>query len=320
MNDEFGLLLVAYARNRQVFQSLEVALSAGIQNILIWVDGAKSQQVEKSQQELIREINKIKTRENKCNIEILKANRNYGAGASILSAATILFEKFQYGVILEDDLVVDVEFYDAMKNALKKIELDANYWMVTGTRLSSANQMGHWETMNYPVAWGWGTTSEKWAQIRKSLRAPHKYQSNVSRKTNLFWQVGYERAMEGKIDAWDVPLAAVMRSSAKLCLIPPVNMVTNQGFDLHAIHTKQNNWPLGLPRVILPGDLEIFIDTSHQDSNNDFYENRIYRIRFRHLFIRLYGNFIHSLRNKSAAKRKSLLTSVDEAITSIERL
>jgi hypothetical protein len=61
-----------------------------------------------------------------------------------------------------------------------------------------------------------------------------------------FWRIGKSRALAGKVEAWDIPLAAQMHNSNYITLIPGNNLVKNSGFDENATHTSRNVWPLNL--------------------------------------------------------------------------
>jgi hypothetical protein len=242
MHESTGLLLVGYARSNEILKSLRLAISAGVQNIVIWIDGAKSDNILTSQLALINTLNSVKREFPNVNIIIYMAKKNFGAGASVLAATTLLFEQFKYGLVLEDDLIVDEDFFATMEQALMATEYSEEVWMTTGTRLMSENLHGEWEVMNYPVVWGWGTTASKWSSIIEALKVERNFASINDKRLRSYWTLGLKRSMNGEIDAWDIPLAGTMISLGKQCAIPPVNLVTNIGYDGFATHTKFGLW------------------------------------------------------------------------------
>ena len=97
-----------------------------------------------------------------------------------------------------------------------------------------------------------------------------------------FWQIGALRAKKGLVDAWDIPLAEVMRRLRKLSVVPPVNLVRNVGFSKLASNTKTQNYPLDLPIERLSDGISLdnlLLHNSISGSKIDFlYENRVYGI------------------------------------------
>jgi hypothetical protein len=109
-----------------------------------------------------------------------------------------------------------------------------------------------------------------------------------------FWRAGASRAQRGLVDAWDLPLAYAQIREKKLTVIPPVNLVTNVGFDLNATHTTGAVFPLNHPVGNLKSDLRFSSSGTHQEANayDRVLEKNLFKIRFRHSFLRLYGPLI----------------------------
>jgi hypothetical protein len=319
MNESTGLLLIGYARSNEILKSLRMAITVGLREIIVWIDGAKNENVVTSQMLLINAINGIRSDFPSVRIRIYRATMNFGAGASVLAATTLLFNQFKYGLILEDDLVVDATFFTATKKALLKIENYDEIWMATGTRLMSDNLQAEWEVMNYPVAWGWGTTAEKWSSILVALKTERTFANISNKRIRNYWTLGFRRSMNGEIDAWDIPLAGIMRNLGKQCAIPPVNLVTNLGYDKFATHTKEEIWPLGIPRVsVVPQ--EISVNQRTVTTNNQFYESKVFKIRHHHRFSYIYGPLLRFIKIRKPIKRPSLVRRVDEALNMYEEL
>lgn len=320
MLGELAVVIVGYARSSQILDLIEVSITAGVRNVIVWMDGPADGSVKESQTLLISRLEEIRhSLGDDVNLEVYRAKQNFGSGVSVLAATSFMFDRFKYGLILEDDLVVDPDFFESMSAALLETEKNEEIWMVTGTRLMPDNPRGEWELLGYPVAWGWATTSEKWKRISSALRGKLDFSQLPKKSHREFWRIGHSRAIKGRIDAWDIPLAGAMVLEGKKCAIPPVNLVTNIGYDSVATHTKEKIWPLGLIRKTTPMRTNMKIDESTLIHNNSFYEDKVFSIRSRHQFIFLYAPIVQVLKNYRESRRPPLLKMVQVALVSWEK-
>ena len=179
-------------------------------------------------------------------IFIKRQKRNYQSGAAVIRAINWFFSHVDYGLIIEDDLVVNETFIPYVKKSLPYLDENDRCLMICGTRLLPENSDSA-TLSSYPNSWGWATSKEKWLTISKLIFDPMgKLKLIVKPSEWLYWYVGKKRALLGISDAWDTPLAAGMWSKGFYSMIPPVNLVSNLGFDSAATHTLTPSWPLGL--------------------------------------------------------------------------
>lgn len=320
MDSRTGVLIVAYARNHEALNLANKSIQAGVSKLFIWIDGPKSANIQISQEKLCASLEAIKAENPDLSLVIYRSHNNFGASASVLAGTSLMFKEVEYGIVLEDDLQVDCDFFWALQACLKDSNKDRDVWMVTGTRLMDENTEASWEYINYPVAWGWGSTKEKWSEILDSIDDINLLSKIQNKKIKGFWKLGHRRAMQGKIDAWDVPLAGIMRALGKKCVIPPVNLVSNIGFDEHATHTKEESWPLGLTRKSIDvGNVIKFRDNTLTE-NNRYYEKSIYKIKLRHQFNGIYRWASDLLSNRNSARREPLMMRLSKASQLVEKI
>jgi GR25 family glycosyltransferase involved in LPS biosynthesis len=316
--NDFGVAIVTYARSNQVRDSILKAISAGVQYILVWIDGPRNQLVARQQQATRNAIDLIRSEYPSVRIVVSHSRINSGAAASVLAASTFLFSKVSEGVVLEDDIHVDKEFF---QNISTGIELSRNYpdiWMISGTRVFENDRDLCWDEVNYPVGWGWGTSSTKWQEIYLALSQKPTLRQIKGIRRRGFLRTGYKRAIEGFTDAWDTPLAAIMIAHNKKCLVPPVNLATNIGFDEYATHTTKISWPLGLARQPMPQQTDKASNPKKLAFNNAFYEKRIFKIGLRHIFAPKYDAILRILRVKKSKNLTQLITRVEDSLSSAE--
>jgi hypothetical protein len=275
-----AFLIIAYARSTVVSRLLSVLVANGVKDIFIAIDYPKTSQVELKQIEMLNAIQKI-SKDNSLVIHVWKRKYNQGSGAAVISAIDWFFSHVEQGVILEDDLVVEADFIRYMELTLSAYKNSPDVIAVSGSNPFAENlpkDLGF--VVNYPVAWGWGTWANKWLEIRTMI-----FSDGIGLKGYLhpilfsFWQTGKRRALSGKIDAWDIPLASSMYSSNKITIISPVNLVSNIGSDIHSSHTTKSQWPLHAALGKLPSN---WMPTAHipQLLNlNKMFERQIFGVK-----------------------------------------
>jgi hypothetical protein len=280
-----AVLIVSYARKENTLRLIDESIKAGMRSIYVSIDGPPDTSIQKIQSELTFEIANIAT----CftgEIKIWQRKVNMGSGASVIASLDWVFTQETAVCILEDDLVISQDFFTFMNIGILEMQSNKNLKIVTGTNPFSELTKEMPGKVNYPVSWGWATTRGNWSQLRHLIF--HVHPSNPTfydLKRNQFWKVGKKRALLGRIEAWDVPLASEMCKTNFFTLIPPSNLIKNIGFDQFAVHTSQSIWPLNLPTSPLPKLNEfVFLDDQLVNLNKEF-ESKVFKIRVRHHFV-----------------------------------
>jgi hypothetical protein len=118
-----------------------------------------------------------------------------------------------------------------------------------------------------------------------------------------FWKVGHKRVARGTVDTWDIPLAASMRLAGIKGLIPPVNLVSNVGFDEFASNEMRPGFPLGIKIERWPQNSTQKVGVNlcefsnlELEEVNSIFEKEVFGIKFRHRFIEIYSVVIDYFR------------------------
>ena len=281
MQTSLPVLIIGYARKTTLLALIDTAAASEVKAIYISLDGPKNDSVELIQ----GDIKAILTEYQKMSptpIRILSREKNLGAGAGVVAAVDWFFKFETEGIILEDDLVVDQTFFRYAGEALQKIETNSRILSISGTRLIPSTE--HEASLtSYPLAWGWATTREKWLIMRSLIfKRSSPIWKHKSVQEGFFWNTGKRRALKSQIAAWDIPLAEGMASGGYFTLVPPVNLVSNVGFDTTATHTFASTWPMNLRRVEqYPEPLKLNFEDSKCQVNDEFMRSKIFMISHR---------------------------------------
>jgi hypothetical protein len=283
-----AVLIIGYSRPTGITNLIKSLTLHGITRIYLSLDGPKDLRDIENQRIIHNEINRLSLNEG-FQIKVLKQELNLGIAVAVIGAIDWFFLQEECGLILEDDLLISSDFLKFADLCLKEYKDNPDVWMISGSQLLS-NYSSKSETiwMNYPMIWGWATWAQKWQEMRSSLIQDKK--TTFLKSLNyryIYWKVGAKRVLSGKVDTWDTPLAFEFRVQNKFCILPPVNLVSNIGFDEMASNTTSIGNGVGTPieKIKELTTLTLDPDVNQVKSYNLKLESHIFKIRFRHLFL-----------------------------------
>jgi len=293
--DTMSALIIGYSRPSGVLALLESLRLNGVKRVYVSIDGPRSESDRIKQaeiQKILRGFEAIP--ESRIFVKFNPAN--LGVAAGVLSAIDWFFEHEPEGFILEDDLVVGDDFYHFASTGLEVFRNDSSVWMISGTQPFPDGLPELTETWtNYPMIWGWAGWAEKWVIMRAALLEDKKVPiSKLTDRRQVFWSVGANRALDGKVDTWDIPLAYEFWNLGKICILPPVNLISNIGDDDSSTHTAGDNSALRQDIQVLSKNFQYVgvRDTEQIKSYNSKLEAYIFRLRRRHVFLPYYSKLL----------------------------
>ena len=294
---DLAALIIGYSRPTGVANLLERLTECGVRNIYIAIDGPRNLK-DRLEQEKIK--SEIENHSKNLNIRVLQRDINLGAAAGVISALDWFFSHEKMGIILEDDLQISKDFCTYAKNALDQYVQDEDVWMISGTQhFPNFGNSKETNWTNYPMVWGWAGWSQKWNIMRTSLLKSKKVRArNLFDSNYLFWAIGANRALCGKIDAWDIPLAFEFKSQKKLSLLPPVNLVSNIGDDKFATNTILSSQFMHQKLEHLDNDYK-FSDKPKAKNTleyNILLEKKVFKVRKRHIGLPYYSFLLDFIR------------------------
>lgn len=284
MKKKLPVLLICYLRLDQIEKAIEKLFVYGVQDIYLAIDGAKNEKDFETQSLKCKDFQK-KYQQTDLRLHIWHRQRNLGIAVSVITAIDWFFSNTESGIILEDDLRFEESFIDFCEIAWEKYEKNENVWMVSGSNFMPEDDRLQVKCINYPMIWGWCSSSEKWKKMRVSyLSIPKTGIKDWFIPRNTFFLVGLIRANSLSIDTWDIQIAQRMLKEKRYCILPPVNLISNQGFDENAVHTTLEEFPLNMPMKNLDISKIIFKlpRMLHISKSNKYMERKVFRVGKRH--------------------------------------
>ena len=182
-----------------------------------------------------------------CELRTLFREDNLGCGLAVSQAITWFFNRVEEGIILEDDILPDVSFFDFCTCLLKQYKHDTRVMMISGL-----NICGEWKsnTQSYHFSyfggiWGWATWRRAWDHYDVEMRLWNNNEIKDLLKKKYFTKAQFNRRYEeykkivnNELDTWDYQWGFAKLINSGLNIIPAVNLIENLGFGEEATHTQ----------------------------------------------------------------------------------
>jgi len=182
-----------------------------------------------------------------CELKILFRDSNWGCGPAVSQAITWFFEQVEEGIILEDDTLPDISFFEYCEVLLEKYRKDERVKMIGGNNFQNGKWRGDgsYYFSAYSHIWGWATWRRTWNEYDYKLL--NQNETTVAEILNFYftdraikqhWMNIFKRLIAREINTWDLQLLFSIWEKKGRAIAPNVNLVSNIGFGTGATHTS----------------------------------------------------------------------------------
>jgi acetyltransferase-like isoleucine patch superfamily enzyme len=178
-----------------------------------------------------------------CEIKTLFREKNLGCKYAVSSAIDWFFEQVEEGIILEDDVIVDITFFEFCQRLLTFHKHDEKIMHISGFNISPKSSIKYQDYFYsyFGTVWGWATWARAWKYYDVELINFETYKDKVlsyfPRHTHQNRLELYESIISGKLNTWDIQWTFARLLNSGLSIIPKVNLVKNIGFSKESTHT-----------------------------------------------------------------------------------
>ena len=231
-----------------------------------------------------------------CQVLTNYADHNLGCRQRVSSGISWVFEQVEEAIILEDDCLPDLTFFQFCEDMLVRYRDDTRVMSITGTNIQGNLSLDFsYFFSRFALMWGWATWRRAW-----NLYDPRMLDWPSLRKTRWLYSIGvgkeifrwrwnrnFDMVYSGELDTWDYQWIYTCWREHGLTIIPSINLVKNIGYGNDATHTtgdhpilaklieKQMNWPLKHPNQV-----EIIYEADEFISKNWFGVSRLAYLKF----------------------------------------
>ncbi len=179
-----------------------------------------------------------------CRIIEIRADHNMGCDARIRDGLDRVFQKEEMAVILEDDCLPELSFFDYTKELLERYKNEPRVKYIAGSNQVDTMHIRDSYAFTYNAwTWGWATwarawneqlpVNEQWQNIRGDIHRikviPGKQRRELKKTIDVY-------AKKGTIP-WDYAFGLSVLFHDGLSIVPRTNLIINTGFSEDATHT-----------------------------------------------------------------------------------
>lgn len=185
-----------------------------------------------------------------CTVTSLIRDQNLGCRRAVSSAIDWFFKHVETGIILEDDCLPDITFFEFCRVLLRKYADDSKVMHIGGANLYGDLKWGHYSYFFSKTAhiWGWATWRRAWLLYDVDMKDYPVFKKNggISKvvtysPSRSYWKSSFDNTYSGVIDTWDYQWLFTIWKNDGVSIIPNQNLISNIGFGEGATHTLENS-------------------------------------------------------------------------------
>lgn len=243
MSYSIPILLITYKRFDSTLKIVNLLREIGVTKLYV-SSNAPNLFKNLSENEQVERVRNLFLDSNwKTNIVKNFRKEHLSAKDSIKNSIDWFFEHEEFGIILEDDTLPHISFFEFVKKYLIEFKNEDRYGVICGYNILNESTNGGVFASRYPHIWGWAT----WRRVWKSFDVEKIYSEDYIRK--IFsalrlknYQINsivknYKKIRKGLIDTWDMQFGIYILANNYLCIYPKNNLIKNIGFDHFATNT-----------------------------------------------------------------------------------
>lgn len=243
------ICLFVYNRPQEtkaILESLSACRGADRHPLFIFSDGARNEQAFEAVN-AVREI--IHRPLNFLSVEYYESVDNNGLAMSIINGVSRILEQYEQVIVLEDDLLLSVDFLEYMENALVSHKNNSLIWSISGYSPAITMPLdykGGTYLTSRASSWGWATWRDRWEGIDWDVKDYFLFsRSREQRKqfdmggNDMSRLLGLQQ--RGRISSWAIRWCYAQFVKRMYTVYPVKSKVSNQGFGENASHAGWND-------------------------------------------------------------------------------
>ena len=244
------ILLITFNRpdyTRQVFEKIR---QAKIKKLYIANDGPREGNMDdqKAREEIKKIIDSLDW---DCEVHTLFQEKNLGCGWGPANAITWAFENEDRLIILEDDCVPALPFFNYCNQLLERYKDDTRVWLISGRSHHQGSKFfsdRDYIFSHFGHTWGWATWKRCWnhfdmkmEDLPEFLKIGGAVNVLATEEQGKLYNKMYENLFHDRENlqthAWDYQFGYAILKNSGLAIVPAKNLIRNIG----AIGTHSNS-------------------------------------------------------------------------------
>jgi len=182
-----------------------------------------------------------------CSVEKNYSSENLGVVKRYISGLDWIFSISNEAIILDDDCVPELSFFPYCEEMLERYRNNDKVMLVSGQTMTDPGSFSEYSYYfsKFALIWGWATWRDAWKRFHEGMKLwPYlretKWLSETIKEPILreYWRKSFDRAYEGRVGTWDYQWMFIFFLYGGLSVIPSNNLISNIGFGLGSVNTK----------------------------------------------------------------------------------
>lgn len=231
------VLLITFNRPVYVSKMIEALRKAKITNLYVFKDGPRPNNSEDYQAS--KEIERIiATIDWDCDVKINYMQNNLGCGYGPYSAISWAFQYVDELIILEDDCIPTIVFFEFCSQMLEKYRDNPKVRHISGrSQYSECPIFKEYDYIfsQYAPTWGWATWKRTWQNFDMQMRnlsdffrkGGYSYQFSTEQEASFFNKRYYStlKNISMVFHVWDFQYGLHSRIDGSLAIVPALNLI-----------------------------------------------------------------------------------------------
>ncbi|MBN1186766.1 MAG: hypothetical protein JXB49_31095 [Bacteroidales bacterium] len=229
------VVLICFNRPNEVLQVFNRIRKAKVPKLYIVMDGPREGNAEDI--ELTKKVKEIVTNVDwECEVKTNISEKNLGCGPRPQSGISWVFEQEDRAIILEDDCVPSMKFFEYCSELLEKYYDNERIMHISGTLIYKDYKFKNSDSYlfsRYQNNVGWATWRRAWKYYDFNLSnlpsvLERKYLDlRFSKDEALYWKNKFINASKMNRNIWDYQWQYTIFMNAGVCIFPRKNLISN---------------------------------------------------------------------------------------------
>jgi hypothetical protein len=235
------VLLIVFNRPSTTHNVFEAIRKAKPTKLYIFADGPRFGNIEDTYKcDLVKEI--VKNVDWNCEVHYRFVEVNQGCGLGPYNAISWVFEIEDRAIILEDDCIPALPFFEYCDELLERYKDDTRIWLISGNQYNeeAVSTPHSYFFSKYGHSWGWATWRRCWKEMDMEMKnLPLVLKQDLFRsifrtkREVAFFKKKYQRILNDKSQlkhTWDIQFGFALAINSHICVVPTKNLVKNIGY------------------------------------------------------------------------------------------
>lgn len=279
MTEKLPVLLIAFNRFEYTEEVISMLFKYQPSKLYLAMDGPKCEEDYAVQNRIVKLASDSL---GDSRLHLIRGESNTGTGVFIPDAITKFFEFEEFGIILEDDCVPTLTFFEYCQQLNSRRENTRQIMAICGSNLFADGDHGDAYFLGpFFVPWGWATWRDKWKSFVRKEGNLYQIEKEINRKwyksdkLRKFMAQYIENATKPESRVWTgFWLCSIIRADGVIAT-PDTNLVTNIGFQGYGVNASTK-----IQRIFTRASFEIHKPIFHESNKRDVLalENKYFNI------------------------------------------